>query len=82
MFKERQFKAGIWKLRGTRNGLENGRCCLCNEEEDAVYILLKCAEMRRLSEHLSRKWQTINEEIAYKKIINCTNTLEIRNVGG
>jgi hypothetical protein len=22
-----------------------------------------------------------NEEIAYKKIINCTNTLEIRNIG-
>jgi hypothetical protein len=35
----------------------------------------------RLSEHLlSRKWLTINEEIAYKKIINCPNTLEIRNI--
>jgi hypothetical protein len=38
--------------------------------------------MRNLREHLrSRKWLTGNEEIAYKKIINCTNTLEIWNVG-
>jgi hypothetical protein len=47
-----------------------------------VHILLKCPETRRLKEHfLSRKWLTINEEIAYNKIINCTNTLEIRNIG-
>jgi hypothetical protein len=72
----------MWKLRGTRNELENGRCPLCNEEDDAVHILLKCPETRRLREHvLSRKWLTINEEIAYKKIISCTNTLEIRNAG-
>jgi hypothetical protein len=25
--------------------------------------------------------QEMAEEIAYKKIINCTNTLEIRNIG-
>jgi hypothetical protein len=38
--------------------------------------------MRKLREHLlSRKWLTINEEIVYKKIINCTNTLEIWNIG-
>jgi hypothetical protein len=30
---------------------------------------------------LSRKLQKINEEIAYKKIINCTNTVEITNLG-
>jgi hypothetical protein len=29
---------------------------------------------------LSRKWQIINEELAYKKIINCTNTIELRNL--
>jgi hypothetical protein len=38
--------------------------------------------MGKLREHLlSRKWLTINGEIACKKIINCTNTLEIRNLG-
>jgi hypothetical protein len=56
---------------------------LCNGEEEAVHILLKCPETRRLREHLlSRKWQIINEELAYKKNINCTNnTLELRHVG-
>jgi hypothetical protein len=27
------------------------------------------------------KSQIINEELAYKKIINCTNTVELRNLG-
>jgi hypothetical protein len=59
------FRAGIWKLRGIRKGLEIGRCPLCNVEEDAVHILLKCSETRRPKEHLlSRKWQIINEELA------------------
>jgi hypothetical protein len=65
------FRAGIWKLRGTRRGLEIGRCPLCNGEEDAVHILIKCPGTRRLREHLlSRKCQIINEELAYKKIIS------------
>jgi hypothetical protein len=75
------FRAGIWKLRGMRKGLEIGRCPLCNGEEDAIHILLKYPETRRLREHLlSRKWQIINEELAYKKIINYTNTVELRNL--
>jgi hypothetical protein len=45
------FRAGTWKLRRMRKGLEIG-----NGEEDAVHILLKCPETRRLREHLlSRK---------------------------
>jgi hypothetical protein len=57
------FKAGMWKSKETRKGLENGRSppTAYNEEEDTVHILLKCPETRRLREHLlSRKWQTIN----------------------
>jgi hypothetical protein len=76
------FRASIWKLRGMRKNLELGRCPLCNGEEDAVHILLKCPETIRFRRHLlSRKWQIINEEPAYKKIINCTNTVELRNLG-
>jgi hypothetical protein len=76
------FRAGIWKLRGIRKGLEIRRCPLCNGEEDAVHNILKCPETRRLREHLlSRSWQITNEELAYKKIINCTNTVELRNLG-
>jgi hypothetical protein len=67
-------------LRGTKKVLENVRCPLCNEEEDAMRILLKFPETRRLREHvLSRKWLKMNEEIAYKKSISCTTNLEIRN---
>jgi hypothetical protein len=62
------FRAGIWKLRGMSKGLENGRCS--HLMKDTVHVLLKCPETRRLREHLlSRKWQTTNEEIAYKKIL-------------
>jgi hypothetical protein len=54
---------------------------LCNGEEYTVHILLKCPETRRLRENfLSRKWQIINEELAYNKIINCVNTVKIRNL--
>jgi hypothetical protein len=46
-----------------------------------VHILLKCPETSKLREHLlSRKWLTVKEEIACKKIISCTSTLEIRNI--
>jgi hypothetical protein len=76
------FRAGIWKLRGMRKGLEIGRCPLCNGKEDAIHILLKCPEIRRLREHLlSRKWQIINDELTYKKIIYSTNSAELRNLG-
>jgi hypothetical protein len=76
------FRAGIWKLRGIRNGLEIGGCPLCNGEEDTIHILLKYPETRRLREHLlSRKRQIINDELAYKKIINCTYTIELKNLG-
>jgi hypothetical protein len=47
-----------------------------------VHLLLKWPGTRRLREHLlSRKWLTANEEIACKKIINCTSTLELRKAG-
>jgi hypothetical protein len=60
------FRAGIWNLRQMRRGLEIERCPLCNGEEDAVHIILKFPETRRLRENfLSRKWQIINDVLAY-----------------
>jgi hypothetical protein len=41
----------------------------------------KGLEIGRCPQFLSRKWQIINEELGYKKIINCTNTVELRNLG-
>jgi hypothetical protein len=70
------FRVSICKLRGIRKGLEIGRCPICNEEKDAIRILLEYPETRRLTEHLlSRKCKIINEELAYTKISNCTNTV-------
>jgi hypothetical protein len=63
-----------------RKGLEIGKWPLCNDEKDAVHILLKFPERRRLRENLLSR--IINEQLAYKKIINCTNTVEVRNLGG
>jgi hypothetical protein len=37
-------KAGIWKLKGIRRGLEKGRCPLCWGEEDEKHILVNCKE--------------------------------------
>jgi hypothetical protein len=30
--------------------------------------------------HWSRKW-LLNEEVAYKRLIKCTNAVELRNIG-
>jgi hypothetical protein len=76
------FKTSIWKLRGMRKGFEKGRCPLCSEDEDAIHILLKRLETRNWRDQfLSRKWLKLNEGLAYKKIINCTNIIELKNIG-
>jgi hypothetical protein len=76
-----RFETGIWKLRGTRQGSEKGRCPLRSEDEDAIHRYLKCSETRKWREQfLSRKWLMLNEGIDYKKIISCTNTVELRSI--
>jgi hypothetical protein len=53
-----------------RKGFEKRRCPLCSEDEDAIHILLKYSETRKLrGQFLSRKWLRLNEWIVYKKII-------------
>jgi hypothetical protein len=39
-------KAGVWKLRGIRRGLEKGTCPLCMENEDVKHILLSCPDTK------------------------------------
>jgi hypothetical protein len=47
-----------------------------------VTVALKCSETRKWREKLlSRKWPMVNEQIAYKKIINCANAVELRDIG-
>jgi hypothetical protein len=74
------FKIDILKLTWVRKGFEKGRCPLCGQKEDALHILLKCSKTRKwMEQFLSRKWFTVNEEVAYKRTINCTNAVELKH---
>jgi hypothetical protein len=75
-------KAGIWKLKWIRRGLEKGRCPLCGGEEDAKHILLKCKESKKWREEwANNNWPNINEDLVYNKIICCTNVNRIKLLG-
>jgi HKD family nuclease len=51
-------------------------------EEDAKHILLNCPETKKWREELlCSKWLNKNEDIAYRKIINCTNVTKIKTIG-
>jgi hypothetical protein len=59
-----------------RKGFEKGRCPLCSDDKDTIHM-----ETRKWREQfLSRKWLRLNEWIAYKKTINCTNIIDLRNI--
>jgi hypothetical protein len=50
--------------------------------EDVKQRLLGCSETKKLRmQFMSKKWLCINEELAYRKIINCTNKAHIVNLG-
>jgi hypothetical protein len=34
-----------------------------------------------MEQFLSRKWLIVFGEVAYKRTINCTNAVELRNIG-
>ncbi|KDR17814.1 hypothetical protein L798_08243 [Zootermopsis nevadensis] len=76
------FRAGIWKLRGMRGGMDGKICPLCGATESEIHILLKCTETGRWREQLLRnKWFTVGEELAFKKILSTTNDTEVRDLG-
>jgi hypothetical protein len=50
--------------------------------EDAKHILLSCPETKNWRmQFINKKWLCINEELAYKKIVNCTNKAHIIHLG-
>jgi hypothetical protein len=62
------YKLGILKLRGLRRGSERRRYPLCRQEENNIYILLKCRKTQIwIEKGLNCKWLNINEDIAYTK---------------
>jgi hypothetical protein len=71
----------IWKLRGSRKGVEKGTCPPCSGKEDAKRILLECPETNDWRmEMLCKRWLDINEEIAYRKMLSCTNKIMVKNI--
>jgi hypothetical protein len=42
------FQLGIWKLKGTKGGMERGRCLLCVGDESESHLLLKCPETQEV----------------------------------
>jgi hypothetical protein len=48
----------------------------------ATSELLKCSETRERTEQLlSRQWLIINEEVAFKRTVNCTSDAQLTNIG-
>jgi hypothetical protein len=69
-------------MRGIKKGFEKGRYCLCYKQEDDEHILLICLETRKWREEfLRKKWLGLYQDLATKKIINCCNVLDLKNVG-
>jgi HKD family nuclease len=51
-------------------------------KEDAKHILLKCSETKKWKEEcVNSNWLNINQELAYRKIISCTNVNKIKSLG-
>jgi hypothetical protein len=61
-------------LKGIRRNTSKRRCPIYFGEEDVKHILLDCLETRNWRmEFLSEKWLNIKKEVAYRKILRCTN---------
>jgi hypothetical protein len=51
-------------------------------EENAEHILLKFSETKKWWEEcVNSNWLNINEDLAYRKIISCTNVNKIKSLG-
>jgi hypothetical protein len=54
----------------------------CWGNEDTKHILLIFLETKKWRmQFINKKWLYINEELAYKKIVNCTNKAHIIHLG-
>jgi hypothetical protein len=58
--------------------MEKGTCPLCRGNGDVNHILLSCPETKKWRmKFINNKWLCISEELAYKKVVNCTNKARI-----
>jgi hypothetical protein len=75
------WRLGIWKLRGSRKGVEKGTCPLCLGKKDTTHILLECPGTKIWgTEMLCKRRLDINEEVVYRKMLSCTNKMTVKNM--
>jgi hypothetical protein len=55
----------VWHLKGIKRNTDEGRCLVCLVEDDIK----------------SKKWLSMNTEVACRKIVRCPNKGQIRNLG-
>jgi hypothetical protein len=65
----------------SRKGVEKGTCALCLGKEDTKHILLECPETKTWrTEMLCKRWLDINGEVAYRKMLSCTNKIMVKKI--
>jgi hypothetical protein len=62
------------KLKGIRRNTHKGGCPLCLGEEDVRLIYLDWR-----TNFLNEKWLNMNKEIAYRKILRCSDKDQVRS---
>jgi hypothetical protein len=66
----------------SRKGVEKGTCLLCLGKEGTKHILLECPETKNWrTEMFCKRWLDINEEVACRKMLSCTNKMTVKNMG-
>jgi hypothetical protein len=50
--------------------------------EDIKHLLLNCAESKNWrTQYMSKEWLFINEQLPYRKILNCSSKAHIMHLG-
>lgn len=56
----------------------------CVGKKRIIFIYFKCTKtqkLRGIQNGLNSEWLNVNVDIAYKKLINCTENIEVRHLG-
>jgi len=74
--------AEVWQLKEMRRNTNKGRCPSYLEEYNVIRTSLHCLENIKWElKFLNDMWLSMNKEIAYIKVLICTNKDQIRNLG-
>jgi hypothetical protein len=68
------------EIGGTRRGYGRGRYPLWRHGGDALHILLNCLDTRNCKKFLNIKWLIVDDKMAYKRKIDCTNSVKLKTV--